>query len=315
MTGEQLTCHMECYLSLKQALGCKMRAAERQLGDFVKFVVSKGEPCHITSQVALDWACVSNAPSCQATRLRVARQFLMHLSATQWEIEIPPRALLRSPRRRRPFLFSTDQIKELIRATSGLGPPASLRPHTFSTLFGLLASTGLRPSEALRLTVADVDLGQNPPQLRVRETKFRKSRLVPLHASVADKLAAYAEVRHRLAYDGLSDAFFVSEQGRHVHYMALYRVFQRLVEVVGVTTESSSARRPSLNSFRHGFAVERLRIWCQEGIDVRAWMPRLSVYLGHVDPTETYWYLSSTPQLLLTASTSFRRHFHARGAR
>ena len=130
--------------------------------------------------------------SCQATRLRLARQFLMHLSATLSEIEIPPKALLRQPRRRRPFLFSGGQIKELIQASSQLGPEGSLRPHTFSTLFGLLASTGLRPSEALNLEFDDVDLGHRPPRLHVRQTKFHKSRLVPLHGSVADKLAEYA---------------------------------------------------------------------------------------------------------------------------
>jgi integrase len=314
MTGEQLTRQMECYLSLKQALGYRMPAQERQLRDFVKSVISKGDPCDLTSRYALDWACVSGSPSSRATRLRLARQFLLHLSATQSNIEIPPKGLLIRPRRRRPFLFSPEQVTELIGAASLLGPEGSLRPRTFSTLIGLLASTGLRPSEALKLTVADVGLDQLPPRLLVRESKFRKSRLVPLHSSVAEKLAAYAEVRRRLAYDGLSDAFFVSEQGGHVHYMALCRVFQRLVETLGTTAESTSTRRPTLNSFRHGFAVERLRVWCQEGIDVRAWMPRLSVYLGHVDPSNTYWYLSSTPELLLTASASFLKHFHSRGA-
>ena len=315
MTGDQLSRRLDCYLALERATGLPMKAQERMLRSYVGFVVGKAGPCDLTAQAALDWALAASSrcgQSGHASRLNVARRFLSHLSATFPEVGIPPKGLLPPPRRPKPFLFSAGQIRTLMEAASDLGPGGSLRPHTVSTLFGLLASTGLRPSEALKLEIADVDLRQST-RLYIRETKFRKSRLVPLHCTTAARLGEYAERRHRLEYDGLTDAFFVSEQGRPVHYMALYRVFHRLLDSLQIKAQEG-CRGPSLNSFRHGFAVDRLRIWCQEGIDVRAWLPRLSVYMGHIDPVDTYWYLTATPDLLLVASESFASYFKTGGA-
>jgi len=128
--------------------------------------------------------------------------------------------------------------------------------------------------------------------------------LVPIHETVANKLRQYAELRHRLNYDTLSDYFFVSEQGGRIRYKALYSAFQKLVSSLGIQAREGS-RRPSLHSFRHGFAVNRLRAWYQQGIDVRVHLPQLSVYLGHLEPAHTYWYLSATPELLNEAAHSF----------
>jgi integrase/recombinase XerD len=317
MTSDQLNQRLDCYLSLERALGLPMRAQERMLRSYVSFVGDKGVPCELSAQLALDWALAASircGQSGHAARLNVVRRFLSHLSATFREAEIPPKGLLAQSPRPKPFLFCASQIQELLKAAFNLSPEGSLRPHTVSTMFGLLASTGLRPSKALKLTIADVDLQQQSPQLHIRETKFHKSRLVPLHGTTAACLGDYAETRRRLAYDGLTDAFFVSEQGGPVHYMALYRVFHRLLDSLQFKA-LPGCRAPSLNSFRHGFAVERLRTWCQQGIDVRIWLPRLSVYLGHIDPIDTYWYLTATPDLLLEASKSFASYFQSGGTR
>jgi len=209
-------------------------------------------------------------------------------------------------------LFSANEIGRLLKAALSLGPQASLRPHTLSTLLGLLASSGLRASEALNLTVTDVLLDLDPPQLQIRKTKFHKSRLVPVHQTVANKLRHYGELRHYLNYDGLSDSFFVSEQGSPVRYKALNDAFQKLVRGLGIEAKDGS-RRPSLHSLRHGFAVNRLRAWYQQGIDVRAHLPQLSVYLGHLEPAQTYWYLSTTPELLSEAARSFSAYVMAGG--
>jgi integrase/recombinase XerD len=315
MTGDQLNHRLDCYLALERAMGLPMQAQELMLRSYVRFVIEKGEPCDLSAQLALDWALAASSrcgQSGHAARLNVARRFLAHLSAISPEVEIPPKGLLSRPPRPKPFLFCADQIKNLINAAAILGPKDSLRPYTISTLFGLLASTGLRPSEALKLTIADVQLHRQFPQLHIRETKFHKSRLVPLHATTAARLDEYADRRRRLKYDGLTDAFLVSEQGKPVHYMALYRTFHRLLDLLQIGTQDG-CRTPSLNTFRHGFAVDRLRIWCQEGIDVRAWLPRLSVYMGHIDPINTYWYLTATPDLLLVASESFASYFKTGG--
>jgi integrase len=168
-----------------------------------------------------------------------------------------------------------------------------------------LASTGLRVGEALRLRVTDVWLDGDPPCLYIRETKFYKSRLVPLHPSTADQLRHYADLRTALRYDALSDVFFVSEQGGELHRGALWRWFTTRCRTLGMRP-TDEGRRPSLSALRHSFAVERMRRWYDDGVDVQARLPNLSVYMGHVRPQESYWYLSATPELLTTAAERFR---------
>jgi len=315
MSRGDLLLHLEAYLALEGALGFPLRAREKQLRNFVAFVEASGITGPITAQLALDWACATSdrcGISGKAARLSIARRFLFHLSAVVPGTEVPSAALVARPRRQTPFLFSVDEIGGLLNAASTLGPKASLRPHTLSTILGLLASSGLRASEALKLTVADVSLDLNPPRLEIRQTKFNKSRLVPIHKTTANKLRDYAEQRCRLNYDGLSDSFFVSERGCRIRYMALYNTFQKLVSGLGIAGRAGS-RKPSLHSLRHGFAVDRLRTWYQEGADVRARLPELSVYLGHLEPAHTYWYLSATPELLGEAARLFSDYAMAGG--
>jgi integrase len=317
MKRGDLLLHLEAFLALENALGSPVRTRERLLRDFVDFIEALGIGGPITAQVAFDWACAASERrgiSGQAARLSVVRRFLLHLSAAIPATEVPDASLVARPRRRRPFLFSAEEIRLLLKAALSLGPAASLRPYTVSTLIGLLASAGLRASEALHLTGEDVLLELDAPRLEIRQTKFRKSRLVPIHATVADKLREYAEQRRRLNYDGLSDSFFISERGRRIRYMAFYNTFQKLVSGLGIRA-MDGGRRPSLNSLRHGFAVDRLRTWYQQGADVRANLPHLSVYLGHLEPAHTYWYLTATPDLLLLASESFASYFKTGGAR
>lgn len=315
MSLGDLLLHLEAYLALESALGFPIGAREKQLRNFVAFVDANGIAGPITAQLALDWACAASdrcGISGKAARLSLARRFLFHLSAVVPGTEVPSAGLLARPRRRKPFLFSVDEISILLNAASALGPKASLRPQTLSTILGLLASSGLRASEALKLTVADVLLDLNPPRLEVRQTKFNKSRMVPIHKTTASKLREYAEQRCRLKYDGLSDYFFVSERGCCIHYMALYNTFRKLVSGLGFAARDGS-RKPSLHSLRHGFAIDRLRTWYQQGADVRAKLPELSVYLGHLEPAHTYWYLSATPELLGEAARLFSEYALARG--
>jgi integrase/recombinase XerD len=309
MKPGDLSLHLEAYLALKKALGFPLGAREKLLRDFVAFVESNGVGVRgtISAQVAFDWACAVSdrcGISGKVARLSVARQFLFHLSAVVPDLEVPSATLLARPRRRKPFLFSTEEISRLLKAALSLRPQGSLRPHTLSTLLGLLASSGIRPGEALKLTVRDVLLDLDPPRLQIHKAKFHKSRLVPIHQTVADQLRQYTELRRRLNYDGLSDSFFVSEQGGRLSYRALNHTFQKLVRGLEIQTKDGS-RRPSLNSLRHGFAVARIRVWYQQGVDVRAHLPELSVYLGHLEPAHTYWYLTATPELLSEAARSF----------
>ena len=149
-------------------------------------------------------------------------------------------------------------------------------------------------------------IGDNePPCLHIRDTQFHKSRLVPLHPSTAEHLRHYAWLRTALHYDGLSDVFFVSEQGGPLSRRTLWHWFTARCRALGLGP-TAGGRRPTLSALRHSFAVQRMRLWYQEGVDVQARLPHLSVYMGHVRPQESYWSLSAAPELLTAAAERFR---------
>ena len=307
MSPSVVQLQLDAYLSIREVLGFHMRAERTLLRKFVHFVESHGVGLPIRASLAVAWACAVSerrGPGGAAQRLSMARGFLTFLRATIPDTEVPDSALVASFRRPKPYLFTPDQIQTLMQDARQAGPSGALRPYTLSTLIGLLASTGLRVGEALRLTVTDVVLERAPPCLHIRATKFYKSRLVPLHPSTAKHLRQYVSVRTALHYDGLSDVFFVSEHGGPLQRRALWRWFTTRCRALGMGA-TDAGRRPSLSALRHSFAVERMRRWYVEGVDVQARLPHLSVYMGHVRPQESYWYLSATPELLTAAAERF----------
>jgi len=314
MTEIDLHTRLDAYLALREALGLSMRARQKLLKDFVAYLEKHGDGKPIRAQLAVDWACSTSA-TCgvagQVARLRLARGFLIHLKASLPQTEIPDKHLLPSPRRPQPYIFSDAEISLLLEEAARVGPRGSLRPHTNQTLLGLLASTGLRPSEATKLLDSDVQLDEQPPRLLIRQTKFQKSRWVPLHHTAADQLRRYAQLRREMNYDALSDSFFVSEQGRQIDLFNLRYAFRCMVSRLGLKPRPGQ-RHPTLHSFRHSFAVNRLRQWYETGADVRALLPNLSVYLGHVDLASSFWYFSATPELLCAAAQLFE-HYESRG--
>jgi integrase/recombinase XerD len=308
MSHSDLHLHLDAYLGVRQALGFQMRAERTLLRDFVRYIETHADAGPIRAYLAVDWACASSTQrgaSGAAQRLSMARGFLTYLRAILPETEVP------NSGRPKPYLVTAPQITALIRAAQDLGPRSSLRPHTFATFIGVLASTGLRVGEAIRLTVQDVHLDATPPVLHIRETKFHKSRLVPLHPTTVVPLRRYSAVRTTLHDAALSDVFFVSEQGQALTHDTLGRWFAQLCRQLGLEP-TAGGRRPSLHALRHAFAMERLRRWHQDGMDVQALLPHLSVYLGHVRPQESYWYLTATPELLSAAALRFQR-YAARG--
>lgn len=317
MSPAELRAQLEAYLSVRQALGFKMRAETTLLRDFVHYLKAPVDLNPIRARAALDWACAtssSRGSSGQAARLSMARRFLHHLRATYPETEVPDFGLVARSRRPTPHLFSADEIEKLLTAARQAGPGGSLRPHTLATLISLLSSTGLRVGEAVRLQVPDLRLDDHPPHLLIRETKFRKSRLVPLHATTTEMLRHYAEQRKEMGYDGLSEAFLLSEKGAPLRVSSIGHWFRKQVLQLGLWPEKGK-RWPCLQCFRHTFAVRRLQTWYQEGADVQAMVPHLSVYLGHLRPQESYWYLTATPQLLGTAADRFRGYAAEGGQR
>jgi integrase len=311
MNRRELHRHLQAYLCLREALGLRMEAERILLPKLIDFVIDHGDDGHVRAQLVVDWARAYSPRRSGAgavNRLSIARQFLRYLRALEPSIEIPPSGLIRRERRPVPFLFTPSQIEQLLVAARQAQPRGSLRPHTLAMLLGLLASTGLRIREALTLTVDDVELENAPAFLQVRETKYQKSRLVPLHASVAEQLRNYIERRSTAHYDALSETLLLSTGGRPVNYSALQRWFRKTCQRLRIEPADDAARHPCFHSFRHGFAVDRLRHWYEAGSDVRELLPQLAVYLGHVRPEETYWYLTATPELLTAAAERFQRY-------
>jgi integrase/recombinase XerD len=305
-----LLLRVECYVGLRSAIGYTVRYEEKLLKDFVQFLASQDVSSPIRAHMAIDWACAS-APgrglAGKAGRLKVVRGFLSHLRATLPETEVPGPGVLAPIRRPKPYLYSQSEIEGLMHEALQLGPQGSLRPHVYCTLIGLLASSGLRVGEALQLRMEDVRLDATTPSLHIVEGKFRKSRLVPLHATTAEKLAAYTKERKRLCFDALSDAFFVSEKDGHINYDACRNTFGGLLRRTGIRKDAGSVR-PGIHALRHSFAVGRMVDWYRAGLLVKDLLPNLSVYLGHVQPAHTYWYLTATPELLGAAADRFLQY-------
>jgi integrase/recombinase XerD len=311
MSMRKLRDQLEQYLAARSALGIKDRGRKSLLQDFLRYLARIQCDGSIPCQVAVDWA--ATTPIARATglagparRLSAVRGFLSHLRASNPHVEVPPARLLAAAKGRRPYLYSSEQIADLLKAALTIRPRGSLRPHTYATLLGLMASTGIRVGEAIRLKIFDIELDANPSLLQIRESKFGKSRIVPVHPTTAEKLRRYVRIRTRLEYSKRSDAFFVSERGGHLNYGCLVQWFIRTTRSMGMYPPDGR-RTPTLHGLRHYFAIERLTSWCHEGACIQDLAPQLSVYLGHVKPQQSYWYFTATPELLHIAGESFQR--------
>ncbi|HEY3642749.1 MAG TPA: tyrosine-type recombinase/integrase [Xanthobacteraceae bacterium] len=283
-----LTAAIDRYLELRRALGHKLQTSEVMLRSFARYARTRGET-HITGSSALAWAALTPTARQRAKRLTVIIGLARFLHAEDPRHEIPPRALAcPTPPRPLPYIFSAEEIRRLAHAANQLPPRRTLRPLTFSTLFSLLAVTGLRISEALELRIDDF----TRDGLIVRETKFHKSRLVPLHESTAAALTRYLERRQQLTT--YTDHIFVSLGRTPICYATAYRTFRLLCANIGLP----SSPRVRLHDLRHTVAVRALEA-CPEGRDqVTPHILALSTYLGHASLRGTYWYLQTTPQLL-----------------
>ena len=228
----------------------------------------------------------------------VVRIFARYLRALDPATQVPPMDVLpHTYRRTTPYLYSTQQLADLVQAASLLRP--RLRALTYAAVIGLLASCGLRISEACRLDEGDVDLDEGV--LTVRGSKFGKSRIVPVHSTTLGALRIYAGRRDLLCPDPASAAFFLNSRGRRLDAHNVSHTFAEILHTAGITAPPG-ARRPRIHDLRHSFTVATLLAWYRDGGDVAARLPLLSTYLGHVDPKSTYWYLQATPELLEAAA-------------
>ncbi len=295
--------HLDDYLRMRRALGFELGLHGQVLPSFVAYLEGVGAGT-ITVELTVGWAQLPERikPITVSYRLSVARGFARYLHAIDPAHQIAPTGLLWVPRRRpAPYIYSREEIVLLLEETRLLRPP--LRAATLETLIGLLAAGGMRVGEALALTRDDVDLSKG--LLTIRHTKFDRQRLVPLHPSVTAALRDYSATRDRLCPTPSADRFFLSTRGYVLRREEVECIFRAITVRIGLCTTTT---RPRIHDLRHSFAVASLIDWHREGIDVAALLPVLSTYLGHVEPANTYWYLSAVPELMQQAATRLEQH-------
>lgn len=260
------------------------------LHSFARFSASRCET-HVRTPTAMEWAAGAISPQARERRLRTVARFAKYVRTEDPRHQVPPtHVFAHNHVRPLPRIYSTEEIRRLLEAASRLTPTGSLRPHTYTTLFGLLAATGLRVSEALALRLDDL----TRDGLLIRETKFHKSRLVPMHPTTQAALERYLDQRCHLA--GRSDHIFISLRGNGLAYPAVRKTFLQLARDVALPPRPAN-RKPRIHEFRHTFAVRVLETSPEES-GMGRHMRALSTYLGHASFAGTYWYLQATPRLL-----------------
>lgn len=293
-----LACHLEDYLRLRRSLGFKLTREGRTLSRFVEHLDAAGTST-ITAADSIAWAGRPEAvdPVTWSHRLTAIRGFARYLSTIDPGTEIPPEDVFPGQGKRpAPYLYTPAEISALIDAAGRLRP--TLRAATYQTLLGLLATTGIRISEAIGLNVADIDYRQGV--MTVTGAKTGAPRLLPLHPDTLEALSRYRAVRDRALLAPRTSTFFISIRGTTLCYNPIRTTFIQLTTSLGMRTAQV---KPRIHDFRHGFAVATLLDWYRTGADVAAMLPVLSTWLGHINPAGTYWYLSATPELMALAAT------------
>ena len=280
---------IEAYLALRRATGFAMLNAECLLKSFAAFATERGQT-HVHAQIAIDWAARGPSVAQRDARLKAVCRFVRHVRVEDVRHELPPVDHFGARKTRRsPHIYSAPEIDRLIEAALRLRPKGTLRPWTYATLIALLSVTGLRISEALKLTVADV----TRDGLLIGETKFRKTRLAPLHDTAVLGLERYLTRRRPRSE---ADPVFVDGRGLPLRYIAVKETFDRPADRAGIV--STAKRRPRLHDLRHTFAVRALQGSPAGRSRAGAHIVALATYMGHVNIYATYWYLEATADLM-----------------
>ena len=296
------------FVRSKRSVGFQLKIEGRELLRFARYADAVGHSGPITTELILNWAHEAAAHSrlYQARRVEMARTFAKFEAAFEPATQIPLRRVLGPAHQRiEPYLYTDQQVTGLVAAALRLQPTNGLRPRTYATLIGLIASTGLRVGEACRLHRDDFRFEQRI--LRIRNTKFHKARIVPIHDTTAGALQDYVRFRDRYKPSANVGSFLLSEQGRTISTAMADYTFRKLRDSTGCKAPAGR-RPPRLYDLRHTFACKRLLQWYHDGVDLNRCIAHLCTYLGHVKPTDTYWYLSATPELMAVAAERFESY-------
>lgn len=295
------------YLGERRRLGFALHRSGSLTLAFARFADANDHQGPLTAAIVLRWAreeALYAEPFTWAGRVNVLRPFAHYLSDSEPATEFPSGSPFgRSHRRLAPHIYTPVEVEALVMAARRLPPPGGLTSATFATLFGLLAATGLRISEALRLCCGDLDDAEE--QLTVRHAKFQRSRLVPLHPTVTDALRAYLPVRAKQGPMDAGSPLFMSEKtGGALQYHSVRRVFGLISAELGITARGGH-RAVRIHDLRHSFICRRVMLWQEAGADLDNALMALSTYVGHVNAADTYWYLQAVPDLMAIAGDRF----------
>jgi integrase/recombinase XerD len=304
-----LTSQVKTYIELRQTLGYKLRETKRELDTYSKFLESKGQ-FRITTVNASEWANLAPSPYARERRMRHIVQLAQYLRLEDASQEIPSRELFKHEYARPlPYIYSPEDIEMLlleakrIRRQPKTNP---IRPEVFVTLIGLIASTGMRISEALGLQFKDIINGE---VLHIRQTKFGKSRYVPLHPTAVVELNKYLAVRASIPVPD-HGYLFIGMGGKKLSEKMAQWTFAEILSRTKIAKDRK--RRPRIHDLRHTFATRALEQCPTDRETVAAHFVALSTYLGHVDIKSTYWYLEATPGLMKQLSI-IAEEFFAKG--
>lgn len=288
------------YIALRRSLGFKLEKTARHLTAFARHAMEHGDT-HVRAATALAWAAaVSSTQGSQYRRLQEVAFFARFLHAEDPAHEVPQHHLFyRSRPRPAPYIYTPEELTRMLDAAGNLRRqrPSPLRQHVYVMLLGLLASTGMRVSEALNLRLGDL---LPNGVLHIRQTKFNKDRLVPMHPSVVEALHAYLEIRQRVA--GTDDHLFLSVDGKPMGLRTVHSNFHVILQKAGIGQGRS--RRPRIHDLRHTFATRVLEQCAMRRENVARDFVALSTYLGHGNIKHTYWYLEATPELMGDIATA-----------
>ncbi|TQE95105.1 MAG: tyrosine-type recombinase/integrase [Spiribacter salinus] len=299
---------VEAYLAYRRNLGFKLTIDGTQLKAFARFADDMGDQDRLTVGLAEQWARASERqdPFTWARRIEVLRGFARFCMRFEPATEIPPRDLFGAAHRRLvPHIYTDEELIALLEAANCLPSPNGLRPATCRTVFGLLAASGLRISEALALTRTDVDLVTGV--LWIRETKRHKHRLVPLHPSTVKALRTYTRIRDQKLHYRASDHFFLRDDGQPTNQAIILYALQTLCCQLGFQPRGDYHRH-RLHDLRHTFIVKSTLSFYEQGVDIDRAVLALSTYVGHAKVSDTYWYFTGIPELMALAGERFHRY-------
>lgn len=298
---------LEAFLRTKRSLGFKPTSDEGRLRSFLTFMEERDAPI-ITGKLAVEWACSAAGPATWAIRLSAVRTFARYLANIEPRTEVPPTGIFPQHRRPQPHIYTAAEIQAILSEIGRWPTKKGFGPWTFRCCIGLLAATGMRLGEAIRLKRSDVDL--DAAVISVETSKFGKSRIVPVHDTTAAALRDYCDRRDESPTRRNGAHFFVGEYGRALHKQRVELVFITSVRRAGLRGPAGTPG-PRIHDLRHTYAVNTLLRWYEAGDDVDRMLPILSTYLGHTHTRDTYWYLSAYPELMRHAADRLERRWEA----